>query len=190
MVLGAKRPGRRCLGAGNAFKTHLFRQGRVDTGRSIGGGDCEGLNSLVLFERRRRGSSSLTSGWPGGGGGGGGRAGSGSSGCSFSTLSSTISCCSICCIHGGPFEDAHESGHILITSKADFTITCWRIILSVNHDYSQDGAGARGGPLTDYQGRRVGSEVDIKRQSGDGAGQEQDAVGDHVDELCKTSGAM
>lgn len=32
---------------------------------------------------------------------------------------------------------------------------------------------------TDYQSWRVGSQVNIKRQGGDGASQEQDTVGNH-----------
>lgn len=39
------------------------------------------------------------------------------------------------------------------------------------------------GPLTNYQGGRVGSEVDIKRQSSDDAGQEDETVSNHFDGL-------
>lgn len=44
--------------------------------------------------------------------------------CSRTLSSSIISCCSIRCALGSALEDAHESGHIGITSKANFTITC------------------------------------------------------------------
>lgn len=95
------------------------------------------------------------------------------------TLSGTISRCSICCVLRCALKDIHQAGHILITSEANFTITCWRTLRLAKHLWQL--VAVTGEHLTNYQRRGVGTEVDVQGQGGGSAGQEQDTVGNHCD---------
>lgn len=116
-----------------------------------------------------------------------------------SRLSGTLLSSSVSCAYSSSLKYTHEPVDVVVTSKANFTITCRHTVWSAYWLTSRKrghGAGRRlyfaiglgDGDRTDYQSWRVGSKVDIKRQRGGCAGHEQNTVGNHLENSTSVDG--